>query len=184
MTKKKISNKTILFILHGIGFVAVCFFGMIAHDAARAMPFFLGQTLFPANLSLWEQGKILLTGMSIWFIIEYIIIGRKIKGFVFIHTIIAAALPVLMLLVYLSHSQLFGGLSMEGAHIVLSVALILCGFVVSVIMTLSAKDYSIYTPYGIVVYAVVVLMYVLFTFLPPNLPMFYDEVNQAFGPVW
>lgn len=184
MKKKRISNKGILFILHGVGFVVVCFFGMIAHDAARAMPFFLGQALFPANLSLWEQGKILLTGMSFWFILEYIIIGRKIKGFVFIHTVIAAALPVLMLLIYLSHSQFFGGLSLEGAHIVLAVALILGGFVTSVIMLLSKKDYSVYAPYGIVAYAVIVLMYVLFTFLPPNLSMFYDEIHKAFGPIW
>lgn len=184
MKKKKVSNKVILFILHGIGFVAVCFYGMIVHDAARAMPFFLGQVLFPANLCLWEQGKILLTGMSIWFILEYIIIGRKIKGFIFIHTIITAALPILMLMIYLSHSQIFGGLSLEGAHIILAVGLILAGFIISVIMTLSPKDYSIYTPYGIVAYAVIVLMYVLFTFLPPNLPMFYDEIHKAFGPVW
>lgn len=184
MGKKKISNKTILFILHGFGLVFALGFGMFAHDAARVMSFFPGHILFPANLSLWEQGKILLTSMSLWFILEYIIIGRKIKGFIFIHTIIAAALPTIMLIVYLSQSQLFGGLSTTGAHIILTIALIIAGFSASAIMATSEKDYSVYTPYGIVIYTIIVLTYMLFTYLPPNLSMFYDEVNQAYGPVF
>ncbi len=182
--KKKMTNHAKLFVLHGIGFVIVCFYGSIAHDLARISPGFFTYMLFPSNLCLWEQGKILLTGMSIWFIIEYLIIGRKIKGFVFIHTIIAVALPILMLMIYMLHSQVFGEFSLEGAHIVLSVALILSGFVTSTIMTLSQKDYSPYSPYGIIIYMMVIIAFALLTFLPPKSGIFYDEIHKVFGPYW
>ena len=140
--------------------------------------------LFPSNLSLWEQGKILLTGMTVWFIVEYALVGRKMKGFVFIHTIIASALPILMLIIYMSHSTIFDDLSTGGPHIILTIALILLGFFTSVIMTLSKKDYSVYAPYGIVIYIVVILVYTVFTFLPPEASMFYDAENFVYGPVW
>ncbi|MBN2879241.1 MAG: hypothetical protein JXN65_06370 [Clostridia bacterium] len=181
---KKWSKEKTLFVLHGIGFVMVCFYGSVVHDLARTFPNFLGRMLFPSNLCLWEQGKILLVGMSIWFLIEYLIVGRKIRGFIFIHTIIASSLPILMLIVYLTHTNLFGDFSLEGAHIVLSVALILLGFIVSVVMITSKKDYSSLAPYGIAIYVIIVMMYAVFTYLPPNVGMFYDDMHKAFGPVW
>ena len=183
-TLKKMSNTTKLFILHGIGFVAVCFYGAIAHDLAKLSPNFFTYMIFPANLSLWEQGKLLMTGMSLWFLLEYFLIGRKIKGFVFIHTVVSAALPILMLLIYMTHSQFFGDLSLEGAHIVLSVALILGGFMASAIMVSNSKDYSGLAPYGIVFYVVLALLYAVFTFLPPETAMFRDAVHNTSGPFW
>ena len=178
------SNEKKLFILHGIGFIMMCLYGSKAHDLARAFPNFVGRLMFPANLCLWEQGKILLTGISIWFILEYILVGRKIKGFVFIHTIIAAALPILMLIIYLTHTQLFGDFNLSGAHIALSVLLIMLAFIVSTVMTLSKKDFSVYAPYGIVIYIVVVMAYAVFTFLPPHIGPFFDDMHDCFGPYW
>jgi len=184
MSLRKLTNEKILFALHGLGFVFVCLFGMYSQDVARNFPNFITKILLPANYSLWEQGKILLTGMSLWFIIEYILVGRKIKGFISIHTLIAVVLPAIMLIVYMTHSTLFGGLSLEGAHIALAVMLILTGFLASVIMTVQKKDYSVYAAAGVVIYVIVIIVYVIFTFLPPQFSIFYDEINSSFGPIW
>ncbi|MEX1376739.1 MAG: DUF6512 family protein [Eubacteriales bacterium] len=181
---KQLSDEKKLFIMHGIGFVLMCLYGAKVHDLARAFPNFVGRLLFPSNLCLWEQGKILLTGMSVWFLIEYIFVGRKLKGFVFIHTIIASALPILMLAIYLTHTKLFGDFSLDGAHIALSILLIMSAFLVSVIMTLSKKDYSKYAPIGIIIYLLVAGAFAVFTFFPPEIGPFFDDMHHCFGPYW
>jgi len=185
--KKSLKNRTEekkLFMLHGVGVIFACVFAMFSHDTVRAFPNFLTRMLLPSNYSLWEQGKILLTGMSIWFIIEYFIVGRKLKGFVYIHSMIAACLPIAMLLIYTSHTLVFSNFESEYMHIIVSVALILAAFVISTIMTLSDNDYSIFAPYGIAFFVVIVIIYAILTFIPPNVGIFFDEVSNVYGPAW
>lgn len=183
-TFNKNSHYKWLYVLHVIGFVFVCVYCAFAHVLAKISPNFLTYLIFPANLSLWEQGKLLLVGMSIWFIIEYFIIGRKLKGFLFVSSVVTVALPILMIIIYTSHSQLFGDFSTEMAHIILTVALVLAGFLSSAFMLTSEKDYSLFTPYGIALYAVVVLIYGVLTFIQPESGVFYDAINSSYGPVW
>lgn len=181
---KNFSNEKKLLILHGIGFLVVCGFGAIVHDTARLVAGSVLMIFFPANLCLWEQGKILLFGMTAWFILEYIIVGRKMKGFIFIHSLVATMLPIVMLIIYMSHSKIFGGLSLEGAHIILSVALILAGFLTSTMLTISKRDFSRYTPHAVIAFAVICLLFAVFTYLPPELGIFYDAINSTFGPAF
>lgn len=174
-----------LIICHIVGFLLLVGFGAIAHSIARAFPNVVTRILLPNNLSLWEQGKIVVTPIFIIFTIEYFIVGKRFKNFIPAHLLIAFALPMLTYGVYHVHGFLFGnGLSLEGAHIVLSIAIILIAFLASYLLITSRIDLSKYTKLLIVLYIAMWIAYIVFSFVQPRWETFFDSINETFGPAF
>lgn len=183
--RKELSDLTILIISHAIGFLVVAGYAAFAHELSEAFPNIVGKLLLPTNLSLWEQGKMLVVPLCIIFPIEYFIVGRKFSNFIPAHLIIAFCLPMLLLGVFHVHGFIFGNrLSLEGAQTILSLALLLASFLASILLVTTEKDLTKYTIVFTILYIILAISYVVFSFMPPHSESFFDPINELFGPAY
>lgn len=174
-----------LIICHIIGFFLLGAFGSVAHNIARAFPNVITRVLLPNNLSLWEEGKIVVTPILAIFMIEYFIVGKKFKNYIPAHLLIAIVLPMFTYGIYHVHGFVFGNsLSLDGAHIALSIALILTGFLASILLVTSKIEMQRYTTVLAILYIVMWIAYIVFSFVTPKAATFYDAVNETFGPAF
>ena len=182
--KIKLSDMQVLLICHTSAFLLIALYGLFANDLAEAFPSFISRMLMPANLSIWEQTKILVVPLSIIFPIEYFIIGKKYVNFIPAHLIIAFSVPMLMLGVYHLHNTFFGTMSMEGPQMVLSLTLLIAAFLASILFVTSETDMRKYALVFMILYFSLNVAYIIMLFSPPRLETFYDPIHRVFGPAY
>jgi len=184
-TKKKLSDVQILGICHFAALVLLSFFGANVFSLAEKFSGnIVGLMLLPINRSMWEFGKMLLVCMSIIFAVEYFIVGRRIKNYIPVHLIIATLVPIVMLIILAAFNFLFGSLSMEGAQAVLFLTLIIAAFLLSIIWVASKKDLSRYVVLFLILYILLCGLFVLFSFVRPELKLFFDYGGNIYGPLY
>jgi len=182
--KSKLTDLHLLIIWHFIGLILVSSFGAIAHGIARNYPSIIVKLLFPANLSTWEQGKLLIMPLSLFFFLEYFIIGKKFKNYIPVHFLIAYVLPIAMVLLYVLYRITIGVMSNDGPQILFALILLLAAFLFSISLLTSEKDMTKYYKIFILLYFSLCIVYIIFTFIPLRVPLFYDPINELYGPAY
>lgn len=183
--KKQNENLKKLIIWHIAGFVFVNIFAGLSHEIAEAFPSLITHIFLPANVSLGQQVKLMVTPLIIVFVIEYFIIGRKFDNYIPIHLSITAAAPLITLGIYHGHNFLFRRqLSVQGAQVVLSVAIIIGVFMASVFMITSKKNFKKFTIPALIVLIAIVVALGIFTFNPPHIATFFDYINETYEIIY
>jgi len=135
-------------------------------------------------MSPWEQGKLLVVPLSLFFFVEYFIVGKKFKNFIPVQFLVAFAIPVFLVLIYSLYTVAFGTLSNDGPQIVFSFTLLLAAILSSAMLITAETNFNRLALLFIVLYFLLNIAYIVFLFFPPKAAVFYDSVNRLYGPAF
>lgn len=171
--QKRAKITSIVGILFILGFSTVLHFGF--EFFGKLKPTAL---IFAVNESVWEQLKIGFFGGLIFYIIEFIIYGRKFDNFIAGKAIALFLIPFLTALFFYTYTAfLKDNLVLDILTLVLAV--IIAQFV-SLKVTLSRRKFA-KAPFVLLI-ILLLIIFPLFTYFPPKFPqLFYDFTHKRYG---
>lgn len=183
--KRRLTDIQILAICHFVALVFISLFGANVFELVEKLSGTMaGKLLLPINRSIWEFSKMLLVPICIIFIVEYLIVGKRIKNFIPIHLIIAFLLPIALIIIMAIFNFFFGELSMQGAQAVLFLTVIIAAFLLSIALVTSKRDFSKYVVPFLIMYIILCGLYVGFSFIRPQIGLFFDFGANTYGPLY
>lgn len=169
-----------LFWVQFVGFVFVSVVGSLLHflyDWTKKSVFV---ALFSAtNESTWEHMKLFFVPALIFAIIEYFIVGREYPNF-WSAKLIGIVVGLLSIpILYYTFVGAFG-MSPDWVNVLIFYIATALSFVVETIMILRNRpNFSI--KLSIVIFVIIGLCFIIFTFLPPPIPLFVDPTTGLKG---
>lgn len=136
--------------------------------------------VFPVNESSWEHLKLLFIPYLVWTIAQYFLLNKK-KGLFFSKAVGAITGMIGILIIYYTYT----GISGENIDIINILSFfigVLIAFIVDYKMISSNKfDSTFYDIIGAGIFIILLGLFILFTFMPPLIPLFKDPVNLHYG---
>lgn len=133
----------------------------------------------PINESLWEQLKRLFFPYLIFSIILYFFTKRNTKTILFGNFI--ALLVGICLFINISYT-IHGAFGINHTLINMGIQIICTGATYFLCMYFfSHHTFSIRNTYGFLLFVLLFLVFTVFTFLPPRVPLFQDSHTKSFG---
>jgi hypothetical protein len=134
----------------------------------------------PVNESVWEHFKLGFWPMCIFAAIEYYFIGKRANNFLPAKAVALFIIPVIIALIFYTYTAIVG-------HEILAIDITTFGVAVAIaqlisyrIMTLDEMPKLI--NYGSIVFIILLaVIFVIFTFNPPDLPVFFDSESGIYG---
>ena len=175
LTFKKIFINTII-----IGIVAS--FSHFAYDLS-------GQKIIvglfnPVNESVWEHLKFMFFPLLLWWVVIYLIKRKKcdipIKNWIVSAAISLITAPLFVVFLYYSYTGAFGIES-----VIIDILLVFICFFIA--LSIAAHYLKFSEPAiwlvitSVIAVAVIFTAFIVFTFNPPHLPIFYDTVTNMYG---
>ena len=167
--------------LGGIAFIVVL--GSLLHFAfewsGRAIPI---APIAAVNESVWEHLKLGFWPTLVYAALEYGRFGKSANNFSFAKTIGIYLIPITIVVLYYAYTAILG----QGPLIVdiaIFVVAVVAGQLVSYkLLTASPlpKRLNLFAPIAL---AALAILFVLFTFYPPHLPLFRDPVTGGYDIV-
>lgn len=138
----------------------------------------------PVNESPWEHLKLTFWPILIWWIIGYLLYGRKSeKAFPRAAVSCAVAEVVCMLFIVAFYYTYTGAFGIES--LILDIASLLLGLVFAVLLAVHVYVYSNPSGAGAAVSVAIILAmaaaFIVFTFAPPHIPLFMDPSTGTYG---
>lgn len=138
----------------------------------------------PINESVWEHLKFMFFPLLIWWIVMYFI---KIKQCNFqLNTWIVSAsaslilAPLLVMLLYYAYTSIFGVQSLTVDILLVFVCFFLALSTAKHLLKFSNPSKWL-TVLSVLLVAAVFVSFIVFTFNPPKIPLFFDSVTQMYG---
>lgn len=136
----------------------------------------------PVNESIWEHSKMVVWPVILWWSLFYCFRGKQYqidKNKWFTSALVALLTSlVTMPLLYYFYTGAFG-VELLWVDILILLFSVLFGQVLGLHTYRYGRGLS--TKYVLVVFAVIVLLFMLFTFFPPHIPLFQDGVTGSYG---
>lgn len=157
--------------------------GFVFHFAYNLLGnFLLVGFITPVNESVNEHLKLAIFPIFIWWFIFYLLKYNKHKldkDKFFFCCLISIIISIFIILG--GYYFLRFGLNIESSiiNIILLFIAILIGQIIGVLVYITSKKYNYYFSYIII--AILIIIFVIFTFIPPKLPMFEDPRNNTYG---
>lgn len=134
------------------------------------------------NESVWEHLKMVLLPVILWWTIYYLVTGKrnnidKNRWFTGALISLITALIAIPLLFYF-YTEAFGVEVLAVDIIILFLAL-LFGQLLGLHLYNHSKGISVYISIGI--FIALILLFIVFTFCPPHLPLFKDSITGQYG---
>jgi hypothetical protein len=172
ISKKRLILGTLAIFLLGSGFH---FLYELLGRSVLAAPF------FAVNESIWEHLKLLSTAALLWVAADYFLADKCLRPCFF--AVRAIALPIALISIPLLYYFIKGALGLDSFYIDIGLFLIASALYQYLAMRLEGQcaRYSRYNGLGIAVLGLIFLLFVLFTFLPPHVPLFLDPPTGDFG---
>lgn len=138
----------------------------------------------PTNESVWEHLKLAFLPTLIWWIISYFLFAKKNNVSCnkwFVGTVIAIIIPqIFVMIFYYTYTGAFGFESM-----VLDILSLFIGIIIAQFIAMNyckEKDYKDWHFYlAIIIFVALFASYIIFTFNPPHIPLFYDKSKGVYG---
>ncbi len=138
----------------------------------------------PVNESVWEHLKFMFFPFLLWWIVIYLIVNKKYQ--ISLDTwIVSAAVslvvaPLSVVLLFYSYTGAFGIQS-----VFIDISLVFVGYFIALCIASHFLKYSEPST-GVVIIAVITIAviftaFIVFTFNPPQLPIFYDTSTKTYG---
>lgn len=169
-------------IFWGIFFIGI--FSSLIHFLYDVSKIKFFAIISPVNESVWEHLKLNFLTTLIWWIITYYLFARKNdipyrKWFV--GTAIAIIIPQIFIVVFhYTYTGAFGIKSM-----VLDILSLFIGIIIAQFIAMNYCSYNKYYNWhfylAVILLVSLIISYVVFTFNPPHIPLFYDEANAKYG---
>lgn len=132
------------------------------------------------NESTWEHMKLLFFPMLIFAIVEYFYIGKEYKNF-WGTKLIGISLGITSIpIIYYTYTGIFG-VSADWFNIAIFFVAAIVAYATEA--RLLKKDYKmlISSHTSLILICILAFMFVIFTFIPPTIPLFKDPVTNQYG---
>lgn len=180
-------TKKNLIIWEVIGWVAIFGFGNLFHFWYEWFPWKPYGWFFAINESMWEHSKLTFWPALLFYVIQYIFLRKKNKNLVFSGAISLAVGILFMQSFYYTIVGVFGEEARSLALSIITFILAVTAQQLAHYFLLKIKtdfDYKKQLTIDILslVYVVfLVTIIILFTYIQPELPIFYDDFNNVYG---
>ena len=132
------------------------------------------------NESVWEHLKLGFWPALAYAVLEYNRFGKSASNFFFAKTLGIYLIPITIVVLYYSYTAILGyGLLI--VDIVIFVEAIIVGQLVSYRLLIASPLPGRLNRFAPVALVALSILFVLFTFYPPQLPLFRDSVTGAYG---
>lgn len=164
-----------------IGAIIVCILAPVFHFLFEWTGGNLFVGIFAAvNESVWEHTKIVYFPFLFYAIIEYFVVKPDFWRFFAAKTIAASLILLLMITFFYTYSGMFGTENLI-VDIIFTFVLTFIAFYVSCRLYRSERVANFPPLPIIILFAAILIMELLFTVLPPGIPLFQDSVTGGFG---
>ena len=178
MTVKK---SVLLWELAGIVFIAVL--GTILHFvfewSGRWIPI---APIAAVNESVWEHLKLGFWPALAYAALEYSRSGRSANNFFFAKTLEIYLIPITIVVLFYAYTAILGH-DLLIADIAIFVVAVIVGQLVSYKLLMASPLPEKLNRFVPIALAVLGILFVLFTFYPPQFPLFRDSVTGGYGIV-
>lgn len=172
--------KRTLIAWHFFGALVIMSLASIWHFFYSWTPNNVAAAIFPVNESIWEQVKLFLVPSVIFYIIEYLAIGKKFRNYIFAHGLTLLIMPVLMLVMVYFYRNSIGLERNLLIEIIITFVSICIGLYAGYKVTIRNRKVG-YRIIAFIIAGVLFVSYGILTFLPPKKPMFRDPETYRYG---
>lgn len=164
-----------------IGFIFVSIAGSLFHFIFQWSGYNrLAGIFFPVNESVWEHLKLIYLPFLICSIIEYFVL-RKDKSNIFTKAVSTLSGMATIVIFYYTYTGI-SGKDIEFLNILSFFVGVAVAFAVDYLMIKSEKFKSNnYATAGIIIFIFLGVLFVVFTFAPPLIPLFRDPQSLTYG---
>jgi hypothetical protein len=172
-------TRVLVWELAGIVFIVVL--GTLLHFvfewSGRAIPI---APIAAVNESVWEHLKLGFWPALIYAALEYSRFGRSANNFPLAKTLGIYLIPITIVVLFYLYTAILGHDLLE-ADIAIFVVAVIVGQLVSYKLLIASPVPERFNRFAPIALAVLGILFVLFTFYPPQLPLFRDSVAGAYG---
>jgi len=169
-----------LIVWHWVGVVVILALTSLWHFAYSWAPNVVSAAIFPVNQSAWENVKLFLFPSILFYIVEYIGIGRKFRNYLFAHGLTLIIMPALMLALFYFYRT---GIGLEPnliADMIVIFISICIGLYIGYRITVYKRKVG--SPaIAIIIALVLAAGYAFLTFKPLEKPLFLDPNTNGYG---
>ena len=167
--------------LGGIAFIVVL--GSLLHFAFEwsggAIPV---ASIAAVNESVWEHLKLGFWPALVYAALEYSRFGKSANNFHFAKTIGIYLIPITIVVLFYAYTAILGH-DLLIADIAIFVVAIIVGQLVSYRLLTASPLSARLNRFAPIALAVLGILFVLFTFYPPQVPLFRDPISGGYGIV-
>ena len=180
---EKINQNARKWILWGIPVISL--FGSMTHSIYKWTGQIMIAGIFsPVNESIWEHLKMSLWMTLIWWIAGYFILGRKAKlsarQWFAAASVSLLVCPLFITVFYYTYTGAFGIHSL-----ILDVASLFIGVILAQYSALHIYNFAKVPRRGLypvlIFILLIITVFIVFTFLPPHIPLFQDSISGQYG---
>jgi len=173
-------NKKLL-IWSGIGIIIIFSLASLWHFVYDWIPSGVSATIFPVNESAWEHVKMFFFPAIIFYVLQYLFIGKQYKNFIFSHGLMLIFMPALTLGLFYFYRLVLKIPESLMIDIIITLICIAAGSLLGYRLTLFKKDFGTLKYATIVIFLVLFTSYSILTFYTPHAQIFYDKNIEAYG---
>ncbi|MFW9925126.1 MAG: DUF6512 family protein [Candidatus Thorarchaeota archaeon] len=181
LTKKK------LIIWEVIGWVVIFGFGSLFHFWYEWLPWKPYGWFFAINESMWEHSKLSFWPALIFYLIQYFVLRKKNKNLA-----VAGALSLAVGIIFMQsfYYTIVGAFGQETRSLTLSLSIFILAvlaqqfthyLIISINIDLDQKRQLTIDIISLVYIVMLIVIVILFTYIQPELPIFYDDLNGIYG---
>ena len=165
---------------HIFGAFVIFALAALWHFVYAWIPSGVTAVIFPVNESIWEHAKLFFFPAIIFFIFEYIAIGKKFRNYIFAQALSIFFMTGITFGLFYLYRDGFGIAENLFIDIILTFVGICLGLLIGYKMTVSRKRMH-HSIIGIFLVILLCTAYGLLTFFPPKQPIFKDGASQKYG---
>ena len=162
-----------------IGFIFTSLFGVLLHFLYELSNYSLVVAPFSAvNESIWEHMKLLFFPMFLFAIIQRIYFSGTYENFWCVKLVGITVGVALIPIIYYTCTGIFGATKDWFNIAIFFVSAFVAYWLENKLIT---KEFCKYPAVALFILCVYALIFVLFTFIPPQIPLFQDPVTGFYG---
>lgn len=165
------------------GIIFISIIGSLFHFLFELSNYNIIVAAFAAvNESVWEHLKLAFFPLLIFSFIEFFFIKEKTDNFIIAKAVVGYLMPLIIIIIFYSYTAVLGTNLLILDILSFFIAVII-GQLVSLKILLSSRFSKTYIIVSWIALIFLVFVFVLFTFYPPEFPIFQDSTNGQYGIV-
>jgi hypothetical protein len=174
-------NRTTIFPWEVSGFFFIIIIGTLLHFCFEWSGRFPPSALFCAvNESVWEHLKLGFWPSLAFTLFEYILWGKNVNNFIVGKVLSLYIIPIAITVLFYSYTAILGRHTLPLDILIFVLSVLLAQFISYRVMTFE-KDYSTLNKTALILLALLILAFSLFTYFPPKLELFLDPRTDKPG---
>ncbi len=132
------------------------------------------------NESVWEHFKIAFWPALLYAVLEYAVVRKSTKNFFIAKAVGIYAIPVIIAIIFYSYTTVIGHsiLAIDISSFIVAIAI---GQLISY-KILTSHQLPVWTNnLGVILLVLLAIAFIIFTYLPPHLPVFKDGPSGNYG---